>query len=403
MEAYIYIDTLEKLNKFKNQYKDEKVCGVDTETTGLDPLMDRLRLIQIAVTGYPCLVIDCFLLLPVGEGIIQEILDSFDIKVFQNAKFDLKFLKANGIEVKGQLFDTMLAGQLLRTSGGPRRVNLLELTKHYLGINLDKEQQRSDFSGKLSEEQVVYAAKDAEILLKLRGVLILELKANKLIEVARVEFAACYAIAHMEYFGIHLDLDLWQELTKRIEKQKDECLTKLYPYIGFPTIQLGLFEEQRINDFNPNSNKQILALLEQEGIKVENTSKQALAQHSNHDFVKLLLEYRHLEKQLNTFLYTIPDQINLLTKRVHSSYSQNGAFSGRMSCSNPNIQQIPRENEFRACFNCMKGRRLVIADYSQIELRVIAEFSKDGRMIQAYRDGEDLHRLTASLILNKDI
>jgi len=403
MSSYIFINNIEDLEKVKDNYLAGKVCGVDSETTGLDPLMCRLRLLQIAVAGEQTLVIDCFELLPVGKAIIQEILDSFDIKVFQNAKFDIKFLKANGLEIKGQLFDTMLAGQLLRTSGGPRRVALAELANHYLGVALSKEQQRSDFSGKLSEEQLEYGAKDAEILLKLRGVMILELKENKLIEVARVEFACCYAIAHMEYFGIHVDLNMWQKLTKQIEKSKEECLNKLYPYIGYPTVQLGLFEERKISDFNPNSHKQILSLLEAQGIHVDNTSKHALALHSKNPFVKLLLEYRHLEKQLNTFLHTIPDQINPVSKRLHPNYGQNGAFSGRMSCGNPNIQQIPREKEFRACFNGTKGRKLVIADYSQIELRVIAQFANDTRMIQAYKDGEDLHRLTASLVLQKDI
>lgn len=403
MSQYMYINTIKQLEAVKDNYVGEKVCGVDTETTGLDPILARLRLLQIAVTGKTTLVIDCFELLPLGESIIQEILDGFGVKVFQNAKFDIKFLKANGIEINGQLFDTMLAGQLLRSSGGPRRVGLGELANHFLGTLLSKEQQTSDFSGKLSDEQVEYAAKDAEILLKLRGVMILDLKENKLIEVARVEFACCYAIAHMEYFGINIDLDMWKLLTEKIEKSKDKCLDKLYPYIGFPTVQMGLFEERKMMDFNPNSNKQILGLLEQQGIHVESTSRKDLAMFMDNEFVKLLLEYRHLEKQLNTFLHTLPDQINPLTKRLHPHYGQNGAYSGRMSCGNPNIQQIPRGKEFRECFNGGKNRMLVIADYSQIELRVIAEFAKDARMIQAYRDGEDLHRLTASLVLEKDI
>lgn len=403
MSKYIYINNISQLNNVKDNYNGDKVCGLDTETTGLDPLLSRLRLLQIAVTGKETLVIDCFELLPEAEKAIQELLDGFTIKVFQNAKFDIKFLKANGLEIRGQLFDTMLAGQLLRSSGGPRRVGLGELTSHFLGLDLPKDQQTSDFSGNLKEEQLEYAAKDAEVLLKLRGVMILELKENKLIEAARLEFACCYAIAHMEYFGINIDLDMWKSLTKKIEKSKEECLNKLYPYIGYPSVQMGLFEERKMMDFNPNSNKQILGLLEEQGIYVENTSRHELSMYSDNEFVKLLLEYRHLEKQLNTFLHTLPDQLNPLSKRLHPHYSQNGAYSGRMSCGNPNIQQIPRGKEFRECFNGGPHRMLVIADYSQIELRVIAEFAKDQRMIKAYKDGEDLHRLTASLVLDKDI
>jgi DNA polymerase-1 len=166
---------------------------------------------------------------------------------------------------------------------------------------------------------------------------------------------------------------------------------------------MGLFNEKTINEFNPNSNKQILEILSQEGIHLENTSKHELIPYIDHPFVRLLLEYRQLEKQLNTFLYTLPEHLNPNSKRLHPRYGQNGAFSGRMSCGNPNIQQIPRGKEFRACFNAPHHRKLVIADYSQIELRVIAEYAKDETMIKAYKEGEDLHRLTASLILQKDL
>lgn len=403
MNDYLYINDMEQLNKSLYVDKDTKVCGIDTETTGLDPRKDKLRLLQIAVENGQTFVIDCFELLPEGLELIQAFLDHFQVKVFQNAKFDINFLRANGIVINSRLFDTMLAGQLLRSSGGPRKVGLGELATHFLGIDLPKDQQTSDFSGQLTEDQLLYAAKDAAILVKLRGVLIQELKVNKLIEVARVEFTCAYAIAHMEYFGIHVNSKKLKELTEIKEAKRGELLEKLYPYIGYPTVQVGLFEEKKESHFNPNSNKQVMEILHKEGIEVDTTSKYALSHYLDHPFVSLLMEYRHVEKELTSFLHSIPDQLDHYTSRVYPHYGQNGAYSGRMSCGNPNIQQVPRGREFRECFDAPEGRALVIADYSQIELRVIAEFSKDQRMISAYQKGEDLHRLTASLVLQKEI
>jgi DNA polymerase I len=117
--------------------------------------------------------------------------------------------------------------------------------------------------------------------------------------------------------------------------------------------------------------------------------------------VAALLEYRRTSKALSTFLLPLPQMVHAATGRLHPKYGQDGAWSGRMSCGSPNIQQIPRDSAFRACFTAPPGRKLVIADYSQIELRVAAEIAQDTRMIAAYRNNEDLHRLTASLVSGK--
>lgn len=398
-----YIRTLEQLNEVAEVLRSASIMGVDTETTGLDPHMDKVRLLQLAVDGGPTVIVDCFELLPEGGPLLRTLLSTKSVKIFQNAKFDLQFLRAAGIEVKGPLFDTMLSGLLLRSSGGVKRVGLAALVDHYLGIKLSKEEQTSDFTGDLSESQLAYAALDAEVLLRLRQVMVVELKKYRLIEVARLEFACVYAVAAMEYAGIHLDLDLWHALTVTTEKLRDDALEQLYPYVGYPTVQLGLFEESVTEAFNFNSNKQVLALLNKHGIHVDNTSKTALAPYMDQPLVEQMMLYRHATKVLTTFLYTLPEQVNVKTGRLHPHYGQNGAYSGRMSCGNPNIQQIPRDLAFRRCFTAPQGRRLVIADYSQIELRVIAQYTGDQRMIEAYSKGEDLHKLTASLILQKPI
>lgn len=403
MNAWNYIRTVKQLEDVFDILNSKSVMAIDTETTGLDPYVSKLRLIQIAVKDYPVVIIDCFQVLKQGIELIQRLMTNDSIKVFQNAKFDLKFLKANNIHVKGRLFDTMIAGQLLRSSGGPSRVGLKSLVLHYLDEEISKEEQTSDFSLDLSEEQLYYAAKDASILLDLRERMIDEIKRNHLVEVARIEFACVYAIADIEYSGIYLSKGRWEELTRSLEKEKEVILEKLYPYIGYPTVQMGLFESIEHTRINLNSNKQVIALLKKHGIIVENSSKHALSDHMDHELVQLLLDHRHISKLLSTFSHGMLNQINPMTHRLHPHYGQNGAYSGRMSCGGPNIQQIPREIRFRDCFTAPKGRKLVIADYSQIELRVIAQYAKDQRMIEAYRSGEDLHKLTASLILDKPI
>lgn len=379
------------------------VIAVDTETTGLDPHKDKLRLIQVAAEGFDTLVIDCFEVLPEARASIEALMTCGAVKVFQNAKFDLKFLRSAGIDVSGKLFDTMLAGQLLIGSGGTPNISLAGLVSHYLDSYLAKDEQTSDFSGPLTRSQLAYGAKDAEILLPLRKTMVTDLKKYRLVEVARLEFACAYAVAAMEYDGIHVAMDQVRALREATLKTQEEILEKLYAYTGRPTVQLGLFEEKVTEGFNFNSNKQVLALLKNHGIDVENTGRYALAPYSKHPLVALLLDYRQTTKALTGFLSPVETLLNPVTGRLHPSYGQNGAHSGRMSAVGPNIQAIPRDRKFRACFCAPEGRKMVIADYSQIELRIIAQFTGDRRMVAAYSKGEDLHRLTASLILEKDI
>ncbi|MCK5034535.1 MAG: bifunctional 3'-5' exonuclease/DNA polymerase [Candidatus Sabulitectum sp.] len=403
MGKWLLIETVDQLDAVSAELLSAEIMAVDTETTGLDPRTSKLRLIQIAVEGNATMIFDCFKLLPEAAEKISAILTSQSIKIFQNAKFDLKFLRTENISVSGWIFDTMLAARLLRTSGGPRSAGLASLAKHYLGQVLSKEEQKSDFSSQLTTNQLNYAAKDAEILLELRHQLLDEIKKHHLIEVARLEFACVYAVASIEYDGIYLDRKKWSALRLETEQAEAEALAELYPFIGYPAVQLDLFGHHKSYGHNANSTKQVLRMLNDNGIDVENTSKHSLAHYSQHPIVVSLLKYRTASKALSSFLHSIPRQINRATGRLHPHYSQIGAWSGRMSCGGPNIQQIPRGEAFRQCFAAPPGRKLIIADYSQIELRVIAQISGDPRMIEAYRNAEDLHRLTAALVLQKQI
>lgn len=400
---FLLISNINDIEPYESELLSALVLAIDTKTTGLDPHINKIRLIQLAVEGLPVLVIDCSTFLPEGLTLLRMLISSKGVKVFQNAKFDLQFLMSLGIPPPTAMFDTMLAAQLLRSSGGPQRVGLEELVRHYLGETLSKEEQKGDWSGILNRGQLEYAAKDVEVLLRLRKEMLIEIKKNNLVEVARQEFSCARTIAAVEYNGIHLELSRWNELSRKIEAEQQTSLEKLYKYAGHPKVQISFFGDKVLNGINLDSNKQILNILNSNGIKVDNTSRHALAPYSHNPLIQAITEYRRTTKLLSTFLYSIPQQIHPVTGRLHPRYSQIGAWSGRMSCGGPNIQQIPRDKQFRACFSASEGNKLVIADYSQIELRVVAEISRDERMIQAYRNGEDLHRLTASLISGKRI
>ncbi len=375
-----------------------KVVSVDIETTGLDPHSDRMRLIQIATLGEPVLVIDCFSFLPRGKKAIRAIMESPGVKIFHNAKFDLQFLLAMDIDAS-PVFDTMLAAQLLRTCGGPERANLAAVCRHYLSEDVDKEEQKSDWNAGLTDKQLAYAAKDAHILLRLREAMIPLILGNGLSAVAKAEFSCVSAIAHMEYHGVYLDCERWGALLKETETLRDRALEKLYQYGGRPNYQLSLWgDEVPMGEGNFESNAYVLRLLKKNGIEVPSTSKQHLSPHKKHPLVQALVDYRKHAKALSSFLHPIPSMVHPVTGRIHPRYGQIGAWSGRMSCGGPNIQQIPREAVFRRCFRAQAGNALVIADYSQIELRVAAQIAGDMRMADAYQNGEDIHRLTASLI-----
>lgn len=393
----IWIQTTDDIAPHLDRLMAAKVIGVDLETTGLDPHTARVRLAQLAIEDGPVFVIDCFTFLPAGEAILRDALSTAAVKVFQNAKFDLQFLLPLDI-FPTTLFDTMLAGRLLYMPGMPWRVNLETLAQHYLGEALDKQAQKSDWGGDLSPAQRAYAAKDAEILPRLRRVMLPMIVSAGLSTIAAIEFQCVRAIAQMEYRGIYLDTARWQTLLDEKIAEREMALEALYAYTGRPMAQTTLWGEDEVIGLNLDSNAYVLRLLHDNGIHVESTAKGDLYPHRNHPLVKALSAYRKAAKAVSAILLPVLAEVHLVTGRLHPRYGQIGAHSGRMSCGGPNIQQIPRGQAFRACFRAPAGRKLVIADYSQIELRVAAQISGDARMLDAYQQGEDLHRLTASLI-----
>lgn len=376
------------------------VCGLDTETTGLDPRSDRLRLVQVAVPG-TVFVVDAFRvkrLSPLGDLLS----DRGVLKVFQSAAFDLKFLRAAGLRGVERLFDTMLAARLLDCGlPGPGH-SLGALAKDHLGVDLDKSLQSSDFSGALSREQVEYAARDAAVLIPLYEKLSEKLVSLGLARAARVEFSAVPAVADMEYAGIFLDVEAWTALAEEVRKKRDGALSRLKEVLLLPSENGSLFGDEWLVPANPNSPQQVMKALKRLGVEVENTDESSLkAVAGSCPAAGLILECRGYEKLLSSFLDKYPEFVNPKTGRIHARYDQLKAASGRFSCRDPNVQQVPRKKGFRRCFRAEGEKVFVIADFSQIELRIAAALSGDKRMTEAYKRGEDLHRLTASLVSGK--
>jgi DNA polymerase-1 len=350
------------------------VIAVDTETTGLDPLKDRIRLVQIAAANQPVIIIDLFKVAKETLAPLRELLQGTPIKVLQNAKFDLKFLQQAGLPIAGKLFDTMIAAQLLDAGVRSHGYNLAELVKVYLGEELSKEQQRSDWSNpSLSSEQLEYAARDAAILLRLREVMKPKLTGARLVETAKLEFDCLGAIAQMELNGMLLDLSRWDSLRQELEQRRDQMAGELRQQFqsALLSAQLDLLGNEV--SLNLDSQPQVLEALQQMGVPVENTSKLSLIPLAEeHPPVRALLDYRKAAKAVQAFASSLPKHVHPITGRIHPDYQQMGAATGRMSCRNPNLQQIPRDKIFRSCFIPAPGYRLVVADYSQIELRVAA-------------------------------
>jgi len=400
---YILIPNQGNLVTYSHLLLEQKVLAIDSETTGLSVFTSKMRLLQIATYNNPVIVIDMFNISDNDRIFLQELLKNDSTKVFQNAKFDLSFLKYNNYIVNGAIFDTMIAGRLLRGPSGPFRVNLAELTRFYLGETLEKDEQTSDFSKALTPSQLTYAAKDAYILLQLKQIMQSDLASAKLLDIAKIEFSCINALVDLELSGIKIDKLQLANYREKVLNDVHIYLEKLNSYIKNKVIQQTFFGEAKNSTINFNSQKQVLKFLQENGIAITDTSTSSLALYSSHPIIITLKKYRKAHKLYSGFLDSLPKNINPKTNRIHASYSQIGASSGRMSCHNPNMQQMPRDKKFRKLFIPEAGNCFIIADYSQVELRIAAEISKDTRMINAYANNEDLHKLTAALITNTPI
>lgn len=367
-----------------------EVLALDTETTALNPRDGQARLLQLSAAG-TTLIVDLFLVRDLTP--LKPLLEDGPVKVLHNAKFDYAFLKAElGISIY-PIFDTMLASQLLEGGEQGPSHSLAAAAFRFLGIRMDKTAQMQDWSGELSTAQLDYAARDVAILLPLHSALKEALRQERLTVAAKIEFGAVGAIAEMELAGIKLDASRWRELESRVRARRDEVSEELESLL--PQADGVLPLEGAGMSINLNSPQQVTDALRALGLDLPDSREWTLSK-IDHPAAKLLLEYRELQKKLGTYLQTYANYIHPKTGRIHASFSQCRVPTGRLACSNPNIQQVPGEDEFRRCFRAEEGNTLIIADYSQIELRILAEVSEDPGFVQAFQRGEDLHSVTAA-------
>ena len=406
---YKVIKTAAELGPAIEALSSQSAVGLDTETTDLDPYTSRLRLIQLASPeGVSIIDLDAFsnghyskseALAP-----LRRLLEAArPIKIAHNAKFDAKFIKHNlGADIGG-LFDTLLASQIISAGDIEERHGLSTVAERYLNESVDKSERLSNWDFELSEAQLEYAARDAAILVPLRETLIERLKADSLVRCAQLEFECVMTVADIELAGFFMHKERWLDQLAIVEKRRGELAEQLQEVLAEESDQGSLFGGHQREDINLDSHQQLTQALNRLGIPVPESTRnwklQPLA--AQYPVIETLLEYRTVQKALTSYGQNMIELINPVTKRLHADFRQIGAPTGRFSCTNPNIQQVPHAVEYRRCFSGHpEGRKLIIADYSQIELRILAEFSGDQGFIEAFKSGADLHRVTASQVFN---
>ncbi|HLL72684.1 MAG TPA: DNA polymerase [Pyrinomonadaceae bacterium] len=406
---YTLINTHAELEAAIAELSTHAVVGFDTETTALDPYRGRMRLMQFAAPDGAAYIIDLDRF-RAGDNLAQNetlaplrqlLAAARPVKVAHNAKFDAKWTKHQlGAELGG-IFDTMLASQIVSAGESEDRHSLAAVAARYLDETVDKSEQLSDWSGKLSPAQLEYAARDAALMLPLRERLIELLKRDGLVTVAQLEFECVVPVACLELAGIFLDAARWREQIATVKEKRARLAAELSAMLAVGTVQGSLFENARA-DINIDSHTQLTAALKRLGVPVPDSTRNWKLQPLAADYpvVAKLLDYRTVQKSLTSYGENILEEINPKTKRIHANFHQIGAPTGRFACTNPNVQQVPHAVEYRRCFRAEEGNKLVIADYSQIELRILAHVTEDKGFIDAFNSGADLHRVTAAQVFN---
>lgn len=395
----------------QNLLKQKSVC-FDTETTSLNPL--EAELVGVAFSweagkGF---------YVPFPEDrdtsleILSELLPFFEAegieKIGQNLKYDIKVLKQYGIPVKGPLFDTMLAHYLINPDMRHNMDVLAETYLNYTPISITtligkKGKNQLSMREVPLEQQTEYAVEDSDITFQLATHFRRELKEANTEELfSKIEVPLLRVLADMELEGINLDKAFLQKLSKELEGDMLSLSQKIYDQAGV--------------EFNIASPKQLGEILFDKLKLVDKPKKTKTGQYStaedvlsylakDHKIIRDVLDYRGVTKLKNTYVDALPLQVNETTGRVHTDYMQTVAATGRLSSNNPNLQNIPirteRGRQVRKAFIPRdKDHILLAADYSQIELRIIAALSKETNMIEAFNRGEDIHASTASRVFS---
>ena len=413
--SYYLIENKEDIYKLVSELLLQKEVCFDTETTSLNEL--EAELVGMAFSwekhkGY-------YVLFPESKELTQEILEIFRpffenssiTKIGQNLKYDIKVLAKYNIQVLGNLFDTMIAHYLLNPDAKHNMDILSENYLHYSPISIETLIGKKG-KGQLSmrqvppQEQKEYAVEDTDVTLQLKNIFEQQLQkynAEKLF--SQIESPLVQVLADMELEGIRIDVPFLKSLSDDIEKDIFSLQQAVY--------------EQAGETFNLSSPKQLGDILFEKLKLISKPKKTKTGQYATseeilselapkHKIVANVLEYRQLQKLQSTYIDALPKEVNSTTGRVHTTYMQAVTATGRLSSNNPNLQNIPirteRGQQIRKAFVPRnEDYTLLSADYSQIELRVIAALSGEKNMIEAFLQNQDIHRSTAAKVFNVDI
>jgi DNA polymerase-1 len=368
------------------------------KAAGLDPHRSCIRLVQLAAGENRAIVIDVF---RIGEEILH-LLDGVDV-VAHNAAFEISHLEHAGIQL-GQIQCTM---QGARLTLGEHAMSLADAAQAYLGIELDKTEQTSDWSTPhLTKEQLQYAASDASMAFNLSKRILPSLGAQA--GAYEIQIAAVPAAARMQRRGIRLDSD---PHAKFIEAKKAQRVETCAAYRA-ACVDMGLSDLAAKLPAKPSEKQAVLeAILSSEELASwKRTEKSGALSTARNELkrvaflyppVRELVALSKIDKVLSAFGPTLTAMASPVTGRIHANYRIAATASGRATCSYPNLQQAPRDPDFRALFRAAEGCKLVGGDFSGMELRAMAAISGDRAMTEAFRAGKDLHKITASRMLGK--
>lgn len=412
---YQLIDNIEDARKYCDKILTSDFVAFDTETTSLDVLDAELVGMSFATAEGEA----AYVPVPANREEAQKIVDAFRpfflsekiMKVGQNIKFDLNVLANYGIEIYAPMFDTMLAHYILQPEQRHNMDYLAEIYLNYRTIHIEEligekkgggQKNMRDLSPTLIRD---YACEDADITLRLMRPLREELEKNNQLDVFQnIEMPLMPVLAEMERNGVRIDTAALEETGNAFRTEMEQLEKDIYEMAGHEFLltsprQVGevLFGEMGLNEKARKTKSGQYSTSEEELEKIRH----------KHPIVDKILQHRGLKKLLSTYIEALPKLINKHTGHIHTSFNQAVTATGRLSSSNPNLQNIPvrGENgrEIRKAFIPEEGQIFFSADYSQIELRLMAHLSGDAHLIEAFNNGEDIHAATAARIFKKPL
>lgn len=406
---YQLVDNKEEMAILAEKLLAQNFFSLDTETTGIDPITAELVGMSFSFAENQAFYVP----VPANREEALTIVNIFkpafenpdSLKIGQNIKYDLIMLANYGVSLKGKMFDTMIAHYVLQPELRHGMDYLAEIYLKYETIKIEeligaKGKKQGNMRDLAPEAVYKYACEDADVTLKLKQVLENELEKNgvkKLFE--EIEMPLVPVLAYMERNGVRIDTDALKETSRHFTARMNQIEEEVHQLAGM--------------EFNIASPKQVGEVLFDRLKIVEKAKKTKTGQYvtseevleslrGKHEIVGKILEHRGLKKLLGTYIDALPQLINPATGRIHTSFNQTVTATGRLSSSNPNLQNIPIRNEdgkeIRKAFIPDEGCEFFSADYSQIELRIMAHLSNDPHMIEAFQKDQDIHAATAAKI-----